>query len=210
MGIDGRALGGDPTRNQRQHREAMARNSSPQPGSRQQGSGQGPVQAPRQGSQSSSRVDPRSQQQWDEGDWDHAAEADDKGGEQKIVREPLQQPQEEDPDDRDGIAEQHRWPPADEAVEGGDADHADRQHDAGKAPGGRGLQRMKAGIDQKGHDLRRDGVHAGNGWVFTSANGGWEYPLYLSLLTIVQVLLGEGAYALAPSKPLPVLSALSA
>jgi putative oxidoreductase len=53
-------------------------------------------------------------------------------------------------------------------------------------------------------------VHAGNGWVFTSANGGWEYPLYLSLLTIVQVLLGEGAYALAPSKPLPVLSALSA
>ena len=72
MGIDGRALGGDPTRNQRQHREAMARNSSPQPGPRQQGSGQGPVQAPRQGSQSSSRVDPRSQQQWDEGDWDHA------------------------------------------------------------------------------------------------------------------------------------------
>ena len=53
-------------------------------------------------------------------------------------------------------------------------------------------------------------VHAGNGWVFSSANGGWEYPLYLALLTIVQVLLGEGAYALAPSKPLPVLSALSA
>ena len=53
-------------------------------------------------------------------------------------------------------------------------------------------------------------VHAGNGCVFTSPNGGWEYPLYLSLLTIVQVLLGEGAYALAPSKPLPVLSALSA
>ena len=53
-------------------------------------------------------------------------------------------------------------------------------------------------------------VHAGNGWVFTSANGGWEYPLYLALLSIVQVLLGEGAYALAPSKPLPALSALSA
>lgn len=53
-------------------------------------------------------------------------------------------------------------------------------------------------------------VHAGNGWVFTSPNGGWEYPLYLSLLTIVQMLLGEGAYALAPSKPLPMLSALSA
>ncbi len=52
-------------------------------------------------------------------------------------------------------------------------------------------------------------VHAGNGWVFTSANGGWEYPLYLSLLAIVQVLLGEGTYALAPSKPLPALSAVS-
>ena len=34
--------------------------------------------------------------------------------------------------------------------------------------------------------------------------------LAAGLLTIVQVLLGEGAYALAPSKPLPVLSALSA
>jgi len=52
-------------------------------------------------------------------------------------------------------------------------------------------------------------VHAGNGWVFTAPNGGWEYPLYLSLLTIVQVLLGEGAYALAPSRPLPMLSAVS-
>lgn len=53
-------------------------------------------------------------------------------------------------------------------------------------------------------------VHAGNGWVFTSPNGGWEYPLYLSLLTVVQMLLGEGAYALAPSKALPILSAESA
>ena len=53
-------------------------------------------------------------------------------------------------------------------------------------------------------------VHAGNGWVFTSANGGWEYPLYLTLLSLVQMLLGEGAYALAPSKPWPVLSALNA
>ena len=30
MGIDGRAIDGEPTRNQRQHREAMARNSPPQ------------------------------------------------------------------------------------------------------------------------------------------------------------------------------------
>jgi putative oxidoreductase len=40
-------------------------------------------------------------------------------------------------------------------------------------------------------------VHAGNGWVFSSANGGWEYPLYLIVLTAAQVLLGEGAFALS-------------
>ena len=40
-------------------------------------------------------------------------------------------------------------------------------------------------------------VHAGNGWVFTSANGGWEYPLYLTVLAAAQVLLGEGAFALS-------------
>lgn len=44
-------------------------------------------------------------------------------------------------------------------------------------------------------------VHAGNGWVFNSANGGWEYPLYLVVLSIAQVLLGEGAFAVKlPSK----------
>jgi putative oxidoreductase len=45
-------------------------------------------------------------------------------------------------------------------------------------------------------------VHAGNGWVFSSTNGGWEYPLYLSLLAVVQGLLGDGAFALSPSKSL--------
>lgn len=39
-------------------------------------------------------------------------------------------------------------------------------------------------------------AHAGNGWVFTSANGGWEYPLYLTVLAAAQVLLGSGAFAL--------------
>lgn len=53
-------------------------------------------------------------------------------------------------------------------------------------------------------------VHSGNGWVFTSANGGWEYPLYLSVLTCVQALLGEGAYALFPSKPLPLFATTTA
>jgi putative oxidoreductase len=50
-------------------------------------------------------------------------------------------------------------------------------------------------------------VHAGNGWVFTAPKGGWEYPLYLSLLGVVQVLLGDGAFALSPSRPLPALAA---
>jgi putative oxidoreductase len=40
-------------------------------------------------------------------------------------------------------------------------------------------------------------VHSGNGWVFSGANGGWEYPLYLVVLSIAQVLLGEGAFALS-------------
>ena len=48
-------------------------------------------------------------------------------------------------------------------------------------------------------------AHAGNGWMFGYPNGGWEYPLYLSLLGLVQVLLGDGAFALSPSRPLPAL-----
>ena len=43
-------------------------------------------------------------------------------------------------------------------------------------------------------------VHAGNGWVFSNAGGGWEYPLYLIVLSAAQVLLGEGAFALGKSK----------
>jgi putative oxidoreductase len=44
-------------------------------------------------------------------------------------------------------------------------------------------------------------VHAANGWVFTSPNGGWEYPLYLFVLCIAQALLGDGPLALRPSQP---------
>lgn len=40
-------------------------------------------------------------------------------------------------------------------------------------------------------------VHAGNGWVFSAANGGWEYPLYLIVLSFVQALLGDGAWSLS-------------
>jgi putative oxidoreductase len=44
-------------------------------------------------------------------------------------------------------------------------------------------------------------VHAANGWVFTAPNGGWEYPAFLIVVSVVQFLLGDGAYALKPSKP---------
>lgn len=38
--------------------------------------------------------------------------------------------------------------------------------------------------------------HAGNGWVFNATGGGWEYPLFLALTSLVQAMLGAGAYAL--------------
>ena len=42
-------------------------------------------------------------------------------------------------------------------------------------------------------------AHSGNGWMFGYPNGGWEYPLYLVVLALVQILLGDGAYALSKS-----------
>lgn len=40
-------------------------------------------------------------------------------------------------------------------------------------------------------------VHSGNGWLFTNANGGWEYSLFLSVSAVAQALLGDGAYSLS-------------
>lgn len=39
-------------------------------------------------------------------------------------------------------------------------------------------------------------AHAGNGWVFSAPNGGWEYPVFWTVTLFVQALLGDGAYAL--------------
>ena len=39
-------------------------------------------------------------------------------------------------------------------------------------------------------------AHAGNGWVFSNAGGGWEYPVFLIAASVVQILLGDGAHAL--------------
>jgi putative oxidoreductase len=49
-------------------------------------------------------------------------------------------------------------------------------------------------------------AHWGNGWMFGYKDGGWEYPLYLTLLAFVQALLGEGDYALQRSRPLAFLA----
>ena len=38
-------------------------------------------------------------------------------------------------------------------------------------------------------------VHWKNGWLFTNAGGGWEYPVFLAVATIVQALVGDGAFA---------------
>jgi len=43
-------------------------------------------------------------------------------------------------------------------------------------------------------------AHWGNGWMFGYENGGWEYPLYLTLLALCQFMLGAGRFALIPSR----------
>ena len=54
-------------------------------------------------------------------------------------------------------------------------------------------------------------VHLSNGWLFSAANGGWEFPALWIVLLIVQALLGPGAYALRlPSMAREVLESASA
>ncbi|WP_350334234.1 DoxX family protein [Coralliovum pocilloporae] len=45
-------------------------------------------------------------------------------------------------------------------------------------------------------------AHAGNGWVFSSEGGGWEFPLLLVVLAATVTVQGGGAFAL---KKLPVV-----
>lgn len=44
-------------------------------------------------------------------------------------------------------------------------------------------------------------VHSGNGWVFSNQGGGWEYPLFLIAVSVIQSLLGGGAFALTRREP---------
>lgn len=38
-------------------------------------------------------------------------------------------------------------------------------------------------------------AHSGNGWVFSNANGGWEFPALLCVLAVAVSLLGSGCFA---------------
>jgi putative oxidoreductase len=37
-------------------------------------------------------------------------------------------------------------------------------------------------------------AHAGNGWVFSNQGGGWEFPLMLTVLTLLIVVQGGGRF----------------
>jgi len=44
-------------------------------------------------------------------------------------------------------------------------------------------------------------VHAGNGLLFSNPNGGWEFPVFWTIVLGVQALLGDGALALGRNMP---------
>jgi putative oxidoreductase len=48
-------------------------------------------------------------------------------------------------------------------------------------------------------------VHWPNGWLFTAANGGWEYPAFLTVAALTHVLAGDGVFAVRPAR-LPLIS----
>jgi putative oxidoreductase len=47
-------------------------------------------------------------------------------------------------------------------------------------------------------------AHLGHGWISPTQGSGWECSLYLLVLSVVQVLVGDGAYALSSSRPLSI------
>jgi putative oxidoreductase len=44
-------------------------------------------------------------------------------------------------------------------------------------------------------------AHIGNGWVFSNANGGWEYPLYLIVISLVVALQAEAKVGVRVNVP---------
>lgn len=43
-------------------------------------------------------------------------------------------------------------------------------------------------------------VHGAAGFFFTNPKGGWEFPAFWTVALLAQALLGDGAYALRPSR----------
>ncbi len=39
-------------------------------------------------------------------------------------------------------------------------------------------------------------VHGGNGWLFSSEGGGWEFPVFWAAALVATAFLGRGAFAL--------------
>ncbi len=48
-------------------------------------------------------------------------------------------------------------------------------------------------------------VHLGNGWVFSNAGGGWEFPALLIVLAVIVAIQGGGSFAI---KKLPGVDGL--
>lgn len=44
-------------------------------------------------------------------------------------------------------------------------------------------------------------VHFANGWMFTNANGGWEYPIFLAIVAAIVALAGDGAFSMKQTLP---------
>jgi len=40
-------------------------------------------------------------------------------------------------------------------------------------------------------------AHGANGWLFTNAGGGWEFPAFWAVALVVQSILGAGAFAIS-------------
>jgi putative oxidoreductase len=50
-------------------------------------------------------------------------------------------------------------------------------------------------------------AHWANGWLFSNANGGWEYPLFMALVAIALAFIGEGPKVATASNDPPVNTA---
>ncbi len=45
-------------------------------------------------------------------------------------------------------------------------------------------------------------AHGANGWLFTNAGGGWEFPAFWAAALVVQSILGAGAFAIGSDNAL--------